>query len=118
MTSPIPTPWSIGVSAWSVVEGQYDRQGNPLEVWADPVPVPVHGVGPRLQEEDDGERRRYAVVEGLDVYAPEGTTVGEHDRVVWNGQEYEVDGDVADWTKGPWLNPVAGVVIHLTKTKG
>ena len=115
----IPTPWQVGVKAWSIVPGQYDRQGNPLEVWADPVPLAVHAIGPRLQEEPDGGGgRRWVVVEGLDVFAPAGTTVGEHDRVVWQGDEYDVDGDLADWTKGPWFNPAAGVVIHLTQTKG
>lgn len=123
----IPTPWTVGVRAWS--QSGRDAHGNPVPSWAPPVPVRVHAVGPRVQTEP-GEPNRTVVVEGLTVYAPAGTVVGEHDRVVWPfkvddtgavtfaGEEYEVDGDVADWTSGPWPNPVAGVTFDLTRTEG
>ena len=64
------------------------------------------------------------------MYAPAGTVVGEHDRVVWPfvqdntgavllaGDEFEVDGPVADWTNGPWPNPVAGVTFNLNRVEG
>lgn len=118
MSSPIPTPYTVGVRVWSSGPG-VDRHGNPVQSWAAPVATPVHAVGPRLQEEPDGGGgRRWIVVEGLDVYAPAGTTVGAHDRVVLGGDEYEVDGVVADWTRGPWPNPAAGVVIHLARVEG
>ena len=54
----------------------------------------------------------------------------EHDRVVWPfvqdntgavllaGDEFEVDGPVADWTSGPWSNPVAGVTFDLNRVEG
>lgn len=114
----IPAPYVVGWRAWSA--GGRDAHGNPTDSWADPVPVPVHAVAPRQQTEPaDGNRN--LVIEGLTLYAPAGTTVGEHDRVVWphpGGAEYEVDGDVADWTAGPWPNPAAGVVINLTRMEG
>lgn len=111
----VPTPWLVGVRRWSTAG--VDRQGNPVSTWAAAVPVPVHGVAPRTQQEPD-DPNRWAVVEGLTVYAPAGTTVGAHDRVVWAGVEYEVDGDVADWSRGPWANPAAGVVFDLTRVEG
>lgn len=119
MTSPIPTPFTVGVRVWSSGPG-VDRHGNPVQSWAAPVSVPVHAVGPRLQDGDrePEDTRRAAVVEGLNVYAPAGTTIGAHDRVVWGGVEYEVDGDAQDWTKGPWPNPAAGVVFTLTRVEG
>ena len=40
------------------------------------------------------------------------------DRVVWRGEEFEVDGEVGDYTSGPWRNPVAGVVINLKRAEG
>lgn len=125
----IPTPWTVGRRVWSSDDAQTDAHGNPAESWADPVPVPVHAVSPRLSDEP-GEARRHVVVEGLTVYAPAGTTVGEHDLVVWPfvvddagtvllaGDEFEVDGPVADWTLGPWDNPVAGVAFNLTRAEG
>lgn len=118
MTSPIPTPYTVGVRVWSSGPG-VDRQGNPVQSWAAPVPVRVHGVAPRLGEDrEPDDTRRAAVVEGLNVYAPAGTTIGAHDRVVWDGDEYEVDGDRQDWTRGPWPNPAAGVVFTLTRVEG
>ena len=30
----------------------------------------------------------------------------------------EVDGETADYTAGPWANPVAGVVINLKRSEG
>lgn len=111
----IPTRQTIGVRRWS--SGGRDRHGNPLNAWADPVDVPVHGVSPRFAEEPT-DPNRHAVVRGLTVYAPAGARVGPHDRVVWAGEEWEVDGDVGDWTAGPWLNPVAGVTLNLTRVEG
>lgn len=88
-----------------------------MQQWAEAVPLPVHGVAPRVQTEPD-DPNRYTVVEGLTVYAPAGTSLGAHDRVVWADREYEVDGDVADWARGPWANPAAGVTFDLTLVKG
>lgn len=80
--------------------------------------------------DEPADPHRAVVVEGLTVYAPAGTAVGVHDRVVWpftvdaagavvaSGEEYEVDGDVADWTQGPWQHPNAGVTFDLTRTEG
>ena len=49
---------------------------------------------------------------------PAGTRIDAMDRVVWRGEEFEVDGEVADYTSGPWRNPVAGVVINLKRAEG
>lgn len=106
---------SIGVRPY--VPGPPDAHGNPTDSWGPPVAVPVHGVAPRLQETVE-ERRRWLMIEGLDVYAPAGTSVGVHDRVEWGGALYCVDGDIADWSYGPWVNPAAGVVIHLKQARG
>lgn len=126
---PIPTPFTVGHRVYTEAGG-FDEHGNPVATYSDPVAVPVFGVSPRLQEEPD-DPRRAMVVEGLSVYAPAHVTgVREHDRIVWpfvvdvdgvvllSGDEFEVDGPVADWTKGPWPNPVAGHVIHLSDVRG
>lgn len=119
----IPTPWLVGWREWS--EGGRDAHGNPASSWAPPAPLPVHSVGPRYQQEP-GEPNRWVVVDGLTVYAPAGTVVGAHDRVVWPfdpdnpdvGELWEVNGPIADWTKGPFANPVAGVTFELEKVTG
>ena len=102
--NPIPTPWTIGVKRWT--QAGKDRHGNPVEAWADPAPVRVHAVAPRVSSEPDDPNRSVVVI-GLEVYAPAGTQFGPHDRVVWGDEEFEVDGDIADWSRGPWPNPAA-----------
>ena len=123
----IPTPGTVGHRVWS--QSGRDAHGNPVQSHAAPVALPVHAVGPRLAQEP-GEPGRWQTVEGLTVYAPAGTVVGEHDLVVapfvvdetgtvlHAGDEYEVDGPVADWTRGPWPNPAAGVTFNLTRVEG
>lgn len=122
--SGLPTPWLIGLRVYS--QAGEDGHGNPVESWAAPVPVPVHGVAPQTSLEPM-EPGRYLVVETLTVYAPAGTVVGEHDRVVWPYRDgmpevewvsYDVDGPLADWTTGPWPHPIAGVTFNLNLTKG
>lgn len=112
----IPTPWTVGVRAWTSGP-DLDRQGNPVQRWSDPAPLAVHAVAPRIREEPAGSRR-WEVVEGLTVYARAGTVVDAHDRVVVDGVDYEVVGDVARWDRGPWDNPVAGVTIDIVRVKG
>lgn len=124
----IPTPWTVGRRAWTVT-GDVDAHGNPIEGWSDPAPVPVHAVGPRVAEEPS-DPHRWVVVQGLTVYAPAGTVMAAHDRVVWPfavdadgsvleyGEEFEVDGGPADWTSGPWPHPTAGVSFDLTRKEG
>lgn len=114
--SPIPTPYLVGVRAW-LPDGVEDAHGNPAEAWDVPAATPVHGVGPRLAEEP-GDARRWLVVEGLTVYAPPGTRVHEYDLVEWEGETYQVDGPPADWTKGPWRVPTAGVTFDLVRRTG
>lgn len=113
----IPTPWTVGHKVWS--ESGRDAHGNAVDVWADPVDVPVHGVAPLVREgREPDSGNRSLVVEGLQLFAPAGTRIDAMDRVVWRGEEFEVDGEVGDYTSGPWRNPVAGVVINLKRAEG
>ena len=125
----IPAPHVIGVRRWRST-GSVNAHG--VEEWAHsaPEPVRVHAVGPRVQEEP-GEARRWAVIDGLTVYAPAGTMVAAEDVVLWpvvvspdgvvdvsRAGDYQVAGPVADWTHGPWVNPVAGVTFELEQVRG
>ena len=125
----VPTPWTVGHRVWS--QSGQDAHGNPVQAHTEPSPLAVHAVYPRMRQEP-GEPNRWQTVEGLTVLAPAGTdtVVSEHDRIVWPfvvddfgtvllaGDEYEVDGPVADWTRGPWSNPAAGVTFDLTRVEG
>lgn len=109
-----------------------DEFGNRESVWADPAPVPVHAVAPVVSEAADEPSRpnRSMVTDALQVLAPAGTRVDARDLIVWPfrvddagavaeaGVEYEIDGEVNDWTVGPWSNPVAGVTFDLRRSEG
>lgn len=113
----IPTPWMVGHRVWS--QSGRDAHGNAVDSWADPVDVPVHAVAPLVREgREPDSGNRSLVVDGLQVFAPAGVRFGPHDRVVWRGGTFEVDGETADYTAGPWANPVAGVVINLKRSEG
>lgn len=113
----LPKPWTVGHRVWS--QSGRDAHGNAVDSWADPVDVPVHAVAPLVREgREPDSGNRSLVVDGLQVFAPAGVRFGPHDRVVWRGGTFEVDGETADYTAGPWANPVAGVVINLKRSEG
>jgi hypothetical protein len=55
----------------------------------------------------------------LAVGAPKSVDLpGPRDLVVWAGEDYTVQGDVADFTFGPWDNPHAGVTFLIRRVEG
>lgn len=94
--------------------GAKNSHNNPVDAWAAPVVLSVFGYGPR---EDSTEPGGTQVIVGLEVYAPKTSTVGAKDRLIVDGHRYEVDGEIADWTNGPFgYKP--GIVINLKRVEG
>ena len=108
---PAETP--IGVRAF--VEGAKDSHGNPVRSWRPPVERLVFGTYPRYRNEPTVGRSETVV--GLTVLAPPGFEIDYRDRVVVDGVEYEVDGEVGDWTRGPF-GWAPGVEFALTRAGG
>lgn len=96
-------------------KGAADAHGNPVQSWANPVDLKVYTVYPRTSTETVPGRD--VVYEGLTVLAPSGTDFGPHDRVLWNGDVYEVEGDLGDWTNGPFEWD-AGISLNLKRVEG
>lgn len=109
-----PLAHTIGVRTFQ--SGATDAHGNPVESWAAPVSVAVHGISPG-SDEPRSTNRDLSLIEWT-VYAPAGTTVGPRDLVIVRGREFTVEGEVKDYTLGPWANPVAGVVFELRRAEG
>ena len=105
----------VAVGVRRYMAGSRDAHGNPAPSWGAPEERLVYAVYPRSTAEPLPERT--AVTSYLSLLAPEGFQIGSQDRVVVNGVEYDVDGDPADWTLGPfgWN---AGVEIPLKKIGG
>lgn len=93
-----------------------DSHGNAIDAWADPIGYPVYAIAPTTSNEPDPSRT--AVVTGYTLLAPpDGEPVTPLDRFVLDGVEWEVVGEIADWTRGPFgFRP--GVSINLTRAAG
>lgn len=103
---------TIARSAWA--PGAVDSHGNPVDTWADPVSVKVYGYGPRFDSTEPGGTQ---VIVGLVIYAPPTMVVDPRDRFVVDGKTYVVDGELGDWTKGPFgFKP--GITINLKRVEG
>ena len=112
-----PAPHALTVLRYTET-GDRDAHNNPVHEWVlDPNPVHVHYVAPGPADESLQPGSNPTEI-ALNVGAPPGVHVAARDRVVWQGEQYEVVGEPMDWTKGPWPNPAAGVVFELRRTEG
>lgn len=94
--------------------GEKNAHNNPVDAWADAVDLAVFGYGPRQDSTEPGGTQ---VIVGLEVYAPKTSAVAPNDRLIVDGHRYEVDGEIADWTNGPYgYKP--GIVINLKLVEG
>jgi hypothetical protein len=104
--------WPLGVRR--LVPGAKDAHGNPIASHAPPVEWLVYAYAPGANEEQGGNSD-VSLVEWT-VYAPVSDDApGEFDLVRVEGVDYAVEGRPADWTRGPWENPLAGLVVQLKK---
>lgn len=105
---------TLGIKRY--LEGAEDAHGNPVEGWEPAEYVKVFAVAPTSSQEPS-ESGRDAVITGLTVLAPVDVVIDAKDRVLWNGIEYTVEGDVADWTTGPF-NFKPGIQFNLKRVDG
>lgn len=100
------------------VLGAADAHGNAVESWAEPAPWCVRAVAPGASQEPFSQGRDLSAVLWT-VYADDTPNIpGERDRVVFCGDEFEVEGRPADWSGGPFPNPHAGIVVRLKAVTG
>jgi hypothetical protein len=107
-----PLAQTIGHAVYQA--GAEDPHGNPEDSWADPVAVKVYGYGPRTASTEPGGTQ---VIVGLTVYAPKSLQVSPRDQFVVDGLRYDVDGELGDWTNGPFgFEP--GIEFNLKRVEG
>ena len=106
--------YQLGIKRYQ--EGAEDAHGNPVEGWGSVEYVDVYSIAPTSSTEPSSTGRE-AVITGLSVLAPVGTDIDAKDRAVWRDEEYTIEGDLADWTIGPFsFKP--GVQFNLKKVDG
>lgn len=108
----IPTPFSVTIHVRGVTLDT-NEYGEPTYAWDDKV-VPVHGYSPGAFVDNPDPTREDSEVRWT-IYAPAGTYVPSSvDEVtIPILGRFPIIGTPADWTKGPWANPAAGVVIEV-----
>lgn len=113
--------YTLGVKRRQI--GAKDEHGKPAKTYAAATDWSVYGYapgasGPGLDGGTDRPNRDLSIVQWT-VYAPaDDSAPTELDRVVLDGDEYDVFERPADWTKGPWPHPTAGLVVLLKRAEG
>ena len=109
-----PTPHKVGHRRY--YEGETNTRGNPRKAWEDPVEVRVIGFyWPSSTEPPESGRDE--VTADVIVLAPPAFQPGAHDRLVIEGDEYEVIGRPDDYNHGPFgFRP--GNAINARRVEG
>ena len=111
----IPSPYTLTVRSYT--DGAEDDFGNPTRVeverdWRVRSIDPGASADPRNPNRDLSEIA-YSIHADATPDVPT-----ERDEVRVDGHWYAVDGRPDDYSRGPWRNPVAGVVVLLRRTEG
>lgn len=108
------TTYTIGIRDY--VEGVKDAHGNTTSGWGNTRNVEVWGIAPRFSNETY-ETGRNPVITGYTIIAPPDLVIDRRSLVIWDGVEYEVEGEVGDWTTGPFAYR-PGVTINIKRVGG
>lgn len=110
------TRWSVGVR--HLVTGEKDAHGNAEETHAAPVDLPVYFVAPASTVEPYSANRDLLTTD-LAVLCPKSDSLpGPRDLVLWQGKEHRVEGDVSDFTFGPFRGPGSDVSFVIRRVEG
>lgn len=112
----IPSPYTLQVRTRTSTTD--DGLGNVDTEWSAERPWNVRQIDPGQSAEPYLPNRDLSSVEYAVHAGKTGDVPGEDDQVQVDGVWFDVDGKPADWTRGPWPNPVAGVVVLLKRVEG
>lgn len=104
---------TVGVRTY--VPGAVDAHNNPADAWGAPVEWPGCAVAPAGSSEDSTNRT--TVITTLDVYGPHDMEVGPRDLVVYDGEEFQVVGEIARW-RNPYTGYEPGCVFSIRRVDG
>ena len=111
-TDVFPTPYTVQrIPRTKVGE---NAVGQPIYTEGSPIPVAVHYFEPVSQEERYAAALAGRTVSDVRMGSPT-DSFRPSDAVVYRGVTYEVDGETADYTRGPFVPGFGGFVIGLRK---
>nr|DAW17871.1 MAG TPA: Minor capsid protein [Caudoviricetes sp.] len=109
-----PLLFTVGHRIYSA--GAEDDWGNTVSGWSDPVDKPVYGWGAPVTSEPKLAGHDRDVVE-IELLVPPGFECSPRDRMVLDGDEYEVIGGTEMYDHNPFgWNP--GGVVNLRAVSG
>lgn len=113
----IPTPYTVSVRRFESTGD--DGYGNPVDSHSEStLDLPAHFVAPATSAEPNRANRDLLTTDKT-VGAPKHANLpGPRDLVTWQGDDYRVEGEIADYTFGPWSNPAAGVTFLIRRVEG
>lgn len=111
----IPTPYTLRVRRRA--SGEEDDFGNAGPTWVE-HDWQVRQIDPGASVEPFEPNRDLSRILFTIHSSKSGDVPGERDQVRVDGEWFLVDGRPSDYTRGPWFNPVAGVVVMLSRVEG
>lgn len=99
------------------VSDRFSNESTALD-WSTPAQLAVKGCAfdPAASTEPL-EQARNGVLSKPTIYAPAGSDITAHDRLVVRGRTWQVDGDPADY-RSPFTGWAAGLVVRLKAMEG
>lgn len=111
-----PEPFTCGHRIYST--SGTDAFGNDIEAWAAPVTRAIYGVYPGTPGEDyEAGRDASTIPLFLIGSSDELGTVHARDRIVWQGDEFDVDGEPESYDFGPF-GWAPGMRVRLLRVEG
>lgn len=104
-------PHTIAVLRAPMVPGDYGSGTTPD--WSQAASRAVSGCSVQPAPSDEFTVDRDTFITRWQVFAPADADVRPTDRIEWNNDTYEVDGDVLRWEFGD----LAHLVIHLQRSE-
>lgn len=98
-----PLPYTAGHQVY--VPGAEDSHGNPIDTWADPVPVQCFWWTPDSSEPILAGHDRLIVDRVLVLDSADAEGVSHRDRFTIEGRLWEAIGIAEDYDHGPWWSP-------------
>lgn len=114
----IPTPYTVTVRDRQVV-GR-DDYGNDIVEWAEAA-WPVRSISPLEMDDPQRANREESIIQWTvigDKEAGYPRTAKAEVQLPGDDRWYSVDGTPDDWTRGPWINPAAGLIVQLRYVEG
>lgn len=74
-----------------------DVRGTVVPDWSNPDILKITGCNVQQSGTSLDQQGRFAVMDGLTLYAPPGSDIQAGDRIKYDGKTYTIDGDPREW---------------------